>query len=1649
MKSQRKSVRAALRRTVSLAALILLAGCGGGGGGGGGSGGDPDPPPAGSVQFTGFTFRAGDSAPTSIPPIENTTAAPPTLGGPLDLTVIFNFTGVPQGPFTQSSLPVFTTSEEVSADAFPPFGQSVILAKGTYVLVGNTVEFRPFVPTEPLQIKLSAPPASVPGLLPGSVYTAQVVTTTGQKIPNLQGAGGSVKFGTTSNPASYYAPTDGSGDGKAPNLITSLPPEGTTGFSPGPFSNFAPGAALPTFPDGPATFTLSYDRALMPTAENLLGKDWNGDGVVEPSFFLRGRATKLLIGATIPASSSIGNSAEFPAISGLAEGQAVSADGADIFLHNSQGVGGLADPSAELLAVPGSIATGADPSLLWVILKVDAGNDLLTVVDHVLGDPTYAMISADTALGTGFDDLVGLTTLQDGRLVAFDRTTQRLYELLATVIRHRPTGIPELLSPDGNGMVGVGFMSSAFPPGVDVLDLAQTPAGRLLALADVGGAFPSILELLPIDPDLDGAFTEDDGTPDDSAPVVALQEGYAAIECLTDENLLALNRSTDAIDILSLSFGKLSTAVHGVAAYGVPLASLPGGLSPAQTLAVGFMEMDVDVSLLSNSATGAVLSLEPKGILPIDAEVSVMQRNSMASLQGVSASNEDPDATLSVLGAQMLLTVSTSAPISTVGPCTVTDPNGRVNDVYQEEFVDDEFEDTDPPSLSPLADWAKVVSGSIPSGHLRASGGASDETTLGDFRPVPFADFDPERAYFYSPFMDPLPQVQAHFNYVFLDTDFQNFPLPGGATPGVTTNTTVLGGKFAFHDFIIPEGVWVIVRGSKPLQITATGTVEIRGVLDVAGTDGLGDDTFDTGFIAVPGGIGGPGGGRGGNGHPTLLDPLGPQGISQFVTPERGERGMGPAIGQDGSVTMKPIGGHGGLSTLGADLNGDGYPIVNGNNNTEFTRPPGGGGGSFYYDGQASRVGSGAYLVQSSSTWFPYSLCQANDWKQDAAYGNEEYRAQGFPFQPLQCVYYSLGKPGTVGSYPTPTYHIEGAEAGDFVFKDGDPSNDFFGPGGELPVLIGGQGGGGGGTRIDSFGHGGMGGMDWTTSDIGLPEQLLPFAPPFYPKLWGGGSVYYSPTFFDAKGGGGGGGGGSVLIRTFGSILISRTGHIDASGGEGQGGEAIQNSNFAGGGGGGSGGAVILQAAGDIRVEADADHKTPYFADGSGAQGGSIDVSGGYGKDAITKPGTDTQTNNWMANGDYSRSDGGQGGFGMIQLQVGGGTGMPTIQQGAFLFARVNNVLKLGGWTGNIGQSGPAAGPTGAEHPSFTQGMNPPPDPLRYIDMLEYRATNFDPQTGLQPYTLLHGSDPPIVTPSDTTPPGPFQLDTPMIDHFGYRVVKEYVPQHVMKTYAGWDPVTFKENYNGPNLQPGTLYDANDSIPMSILVKEPDGTPIFELDENGFPTQEFNKLNTIDRLPVIRLDLTPPPVGTVSRGTSLWLDFGGVALRFRNSQGIAPPLFTGGINGTYNAKQGAVPVGKDGQVITGSAVLGKPAHHVVKTGAIPFFDPGLCLDGPGPYPPFNDVKVDAPEPQIGLEDVISDNATVSVLFQGAYPIRAGSHVPDATSLTEWVSDLRELSGYPLVRFQVVFDLAKDPVTFPFGVDSFRPAVDRVRVRAQY
>ncbi len=1664
------SVRPRAVRACLIAVLSTLCLLGGGCGGGGGSGGGGGPGAQKSVKFLGFAFRVGSDPEFTTPPVEDLTSTPSTVGAPLNLTVIFRFNGKPSGPFNATTLPVFTTAKDLAPQIPANGSNTAIPAKGAYVPVGDTVEFRPFVPTAPVVASFNASPSAVPGFMPGSTYTVRIATAPGQRmknlIPDLGGVPGEVKFGTSSNPAAWF-PTTGS-DGNPPGVTGAEPADGSVDFFPGSFATeslASPGT--PLFPPGPDSIQLTYDRQLRPTEDNLLGADLDADGLLDPTFFLRSRATRILVAHEVPA-DTFGVHAPFAALSGLDAGVPPSVDGADVFSH-ADTTGALPDPDPGFAAPVASMASDLDASLLWTVHAVDGGTDLLSVADHVLGDPSHGQLAispaegtAAGALDTGLEDLTGLTMLLDGRLVAYDRATRRIHELLPTVVRRRPAvDVPEALAPElvaltvGDGTTG--FLSDPQPASAgDVVDLALAPSGQLYALAVLGGdpALPSILRLAPVDFDLDGVFDQDDGLFSGLAEdvVLALVDEYTDMVFVSDTEVLALNRTTDSVDRIDLVSGAVSTEVPDVGAFGTSAGSWPDGLSPARALAVGHMELDVDLEVLTNGTSGATLRLRPVGVLPIGADVTVMQRNTLASLYGTSLVNADPTATVPLLGAVGVLDVRTSEPVAGAGAV--------IDDTFLERFSDRGLEDGTLLGTNPLAEWAGAFSGVTGTPGLRASVGVSETPMLGDFVPQTHPNFDETKAYDRtSPAFgeEDLSLAETQYTTILLDTDSQLFPLPSGATPGITNSITVLGGRFSFRDIIIPEGVEIVARGSNPLVLTATRRVEINGVLNMEGRDGLSDDSFDTGFVPVPGGPGGPGAGRGGDGHPTEFDPSGPGTLDQYVTPETGERGWGPVIGANGQVSIRQIGGFGGLTSAGYDPAGSGIPRIPGADNDEHHRSPGGGGGTYATIGQQAHEGSGSFLVQSSSTWFPFTNCPTNNKRSDAEYGNgENFYSGRLPNTPLQCVY-MIFKPGFPQDFTNPeavNRLLPGGLPGDAVFTDGDLTNDFVGTGGELPVLLGGQGGGGGGSRVDSLRH-----LFWARTALGFPEFAIN-APPWYPKLFLG--VFMAPTLYDVKGGGGGGGGGAVQIRSFGDIVIGRLGVIDASGGHGGGAEVVQTSSFGGGGGGGSGGAILLQAAGKIRIEADENHVQAGYTDFSFAQGANLDVSGGMGRDARTLGRNIVDFPAFTF--DSTRSDGGQGGFGLIQLQTGDGSGMPEIQQGAFLHARQRSVLKQGTWTGD-------AASKQADHPDWSnaQASSTYRDDHRYVDMLHYRYYEL-PEEGpfglkeRDQHYVINGSFPPLIPSTTGTngsdfdepyeyPPGSGQFwwDTRTATVAGLpgrRFIREPQPEFLMKTYNGFDEDF--EDINNPASDPdfpktpGTLWSAGDDLPLAIQLVEPDGTiPMAEVDGQTV----FDPSNLVEKFPVVHPSLTPPPFGTLSTGTSEWLDFNGVALRMRDATGRPPPVFEA-FHGTHNDSSGeATPVGKDSIVMTGATVVGKPAHYVRNSTSAG--GSGLLPGIPESQVPFNDVRVNAPDPQLLQLDAVSDNATVSVRFQGAYPVRPGSRVPDEESASPWVSDLTDLSGYPLVRFRVSFDIGVDLDDYPFGVSSYRPLVEYLRIRARY
>ncbi|MBL8766826.1 MAG: hypothetical protein JNL94_05665, partial [Planctomycetes bacterium] len=192
-----------------------------------------------------------------------------------------------------------------------------------------------------------------------------------------------------------------------------------------------------------------------------------------------------------------------------------------------------------------------------------------------------------------------------------------------------------------------------------------------------------------------------------------------------------------------------------------------------------------------------------------------------------------------------------------------------------------------------------------------------------------------------------------------------------------------------------------------------------------------------------------------------------------------------------------------------------------------------------------------------------------------------------------------------------------GGEPGPAVFADADPINDFIGVGGELKTIVGGQGGGAGGSRTEGLS------LDCAAVTLAAGFPL---------------------TVLDAKGGGGGGGGGALMIQALGEIrLKGPAARVRAVGGGGAGGESTQNAEKGGGGGGGSGGAIVLQSGVNVVMENTAN-----------PPGGErvLDVSAGCGCNATVLSAAANLGTPGGDQGSLQVGDGAPGGPGIVQVHV-------------------------------------------------------------------------------------------------------------------------------------------------------------------------------------------------------------------------------------------------------------------------------------------------------------------------------------------------------------------------------------------------------------
>ena len=80
-------------------------------------------------------------------------------------------------------------------------------------------------------------------------------------------------------------------------------------------------------------------------------------------------------------------------------------------------------------------------------------------------------------------------------------------------------------------------------------------------------------------------------------------------------------------------------------------------------------------------------------------------------------------------------------------------------------------------------------------------------------------------------------------------------------------------------------------------------------------------------------------------------------------------------------------------------------------------------------------------------------------------------------------------------------------------------------------------------------------------------------------------------------------------------------------------------------------------------------------------------------------------------------------------------------------------------------------------------------------------------------------------------------------------------------------------------------------------------------------------------------------------------------------------------------------------------------------------------------------------------DFVPVNATVTVEFQGADALVAGSKEVDPASLTVWSGEVAIANGHQFLRWRVTFDLTADGSDLTTATR--RPVVERLEVEADF
>ncbi|MBL8729189.1 MAG: hypothetical protein JNM25_12200 [Planctomycetes bacterium] len=241
-----------------------------------------------------------------------------------------------------------------------------------------------------------------------------------------------------------------------------------------------------------------------------------------------------------------------------------------------------------------------------------------------------------------------------------------------------------------------------------------------------------------------------------------------------------------------------------------------------------------DVALEQNDLNGSVVALRPIGVLPNNATVRVIVKNTLEDISG--ESNVASFSYNEVFG-----TFKTDASYAPQW-------NGIAEDFATTDTID--FGAAFPEAQADVQD-----------GFVRAGFAFEGNPTSLEYEPTA--------------------------SEVVLNTAFTQI------TPKSGLPFTVSGGVFNFKNVRIPSGVNVQGTGPNPMIWLCSGDFTVEGTLSVRGGNGARVDTLQAANFAKAGGIGVCGGGNGGDGTPsaTLRDLRGGTGRGPLQVPGKGGRG--------------------------------------------------------------------------------------------------------------------------------------------------------------------------------------------------------------------------------------------------------------------------------------------------------------------------------------------------------------------------------------------------------------------------------------------------------------------------------------------------------------------------------------------------------------------------------------------------------------------------------------------------------------------------------------------------------------------------------------------------------------------------------------